>query len=190
MMHFYIKVILLFITISSAYPASKKHFTDKQIANMIPNYFNREHNAPNINRIRVYAKDNEKYLHIEIDVNRNRYQGEVDFTLYALANISQYAKIPFDQFVIVLHPAIKSQDIELVKADAPCTIDYLIHKSKTEKRWSETCLKISTDFENFVVPDSHTSSKIENSKDDFNSYLIFICMFATIAFVFYLIRKK
>ena len=45
----------------------KKHFTDQQIANMIPNYFYREHNSPNIKRIRVYGKDNEKYLHIEID---------------------------------------------------------------------------------------------------------------------------
>ena len=54
---------------------------------MIPNYFYREHNSPNIKRIRVYGKDNEKYLHMEIDVNRNRYQGEADFTLYAMADI-------------------------------------------------------------------------------------------------------
>ena len=189
-MHFYIKAILIFITISSFCLASKKHFTDKQIANMIPNYFNREHNAPNIKRIRVYAKDNEKYLHLEIDVDRNRYQGEVDFTLYALANISQYAKIPFDQFVVVLHPAIKSQDLELVKADAACTIDYLIHKSKTEKRWSETCLKISTDFENFVVPDSHKPSKKENSNGDSDNYILLIVILVISTFTFYLIRKK
>ena len=87
---------------SIIYPASKKHFTDKQIANMIPNYFYREHNSPNIKRIRVYGKDNEKYLHIEIDVNRNRYHGEADFTLYAMADITQYAKIPFDKFIIIM----------------------------------------------------------------------------------------
>ena len=91
---------------------------------------------------------------MEIDVNRNRYQGEFDFTIYAMANIAQYAKIPFDKFVIIMHPAIKSEDLEFIKADARCTIDYLIHKSKTRKRWSETCFKISTDFENFVAPNT------------------------------------
>ena len=39
---------------------------------------------------------------MEIDVNRNRYQGEADFTLYAMADITQYAKIPFDKFVIII----------------------------------------------------------------------------------------
>ena len=79
-MRFFIIFIFFSITLSNIYPASKKHFTDKQIANMIPNYFYREHNSPNVKRIRVYGKDNEKYLHMEIDVNRNRYQGEAEFT--------------------------------------------------------------------------------------------------------------
>ena len=55
---------------------------------MITNYFYLEHNSPKIKRIRVYGKDNEKYLHMEIDVNRNRYQGQADFTLYAMADIT------------------------------------------------------------------------------------------------------
>ena len=93
----FIPLIFFSILLSDLYPASKKHFTDQQIANMIPNYFYREHNSPNIKRIRVYGKDNEKYLHMEIDVNRNRYKGEADFTLYAMADITQYAKIPFDK---------------------------------------------------------------------------------------------
>ena len=74
-MKVFIRFIFFSFMLSNLYPASKKHFTDQQIANMIPNYFYREHNSPNIKRIRVYGKDNEKYLHIEIDVNRNRYQG-------------------------------------------------------------------------------------------------------------------
>ena len=151
-MKFYIKFIFISITISYLYPASKKHFTDQQIANMIPNYFYREHNSPNIKRIRVYGKDNEKYLHMEIDVNRNRYQGEADFTLYAMADITQYAKIPFDKFIIIMYPAIKSEDPEMIKADARCTIDYLINKSKTKKRWSETCIKFPPILRTLLLP--------------------------------------
>ena len=189
-MRFFIRFIFFSFILSNLYSASKKHFTDKQIANMIPNYFYREHNSPNIKRIRVYGKDNEKYLHMEIDVNRNRYQGEADFTLYAMADITQYAKVPFDKFVIIMYPAIKSKEPEMLKADARCTIDYLIHKSKTKKRWSETCLKISTDFENFVVPNSTIRLKKESSNDQFDNYIILFGILVMVGFTFYFIRKK
>ena len=185
-----IRFIFFSILISDLYPASKKHFTDKQIANMIPNYFYREHNSPNIKRIRVYGKDNEKYLHMEIDVNRNRYQGEADFTLYAMADITQYAKIPFDKFVIIMYPAIKSEEPEMIKADARCTIDYLINKSKTKKRWSETCIKTSTDFENFVAPNSKSSLKEENSNDQFDNYIILFGILVISGLAFYFIKKN
>jgi len=189
-MQIIIRLIFISITLSYLYPASKKHFTDKQIANMIPKYFNREHNSPNIKRIRVYGKNNEKYLHMEIDINRNRYQGEIDFTLYAMANITQYAKIPFDKFVITMYPAIRSKDPEMLLADARCTIDYLIHKSKTKKRWSETCFKISTDFEDFVVPNSTKSSKKEDSNDKLNNYILLFGILGISGVMFYFIRKK
>ena len=189
-MKIYIKFIFISILISYLYPASKKHFTDQQIANMIPNYFYREHNSPNVKRIRVYGKDNEKYLHMEIDVNRNRYQGEADFTLYAMADITQYAKVPFDKFVIIMYPAIKSEEPEVIKADAKCTIDYLINKSKTKKRWSETCIKISSDFENFVSPYSESISKKESSNNQFEYHSILFAILIVGGFTFYFIRKK
>ena len=189
-MRFFIRFIFISITISNLYPASKKHFTDQQIANMIPNYFYREHNSPNIKRIRVYGKDKEKYLHMEIDVNRNRYQGEADFTLYAMADITQYAKIPFDKFIIIMYPAIKSEDPEMIRADARCTIDYLINKSKTKKRWSETCIKISSDFENFVAPNSKSITKKESSNDRFENYIILFGILVIGGFILYFVRKK
>jgi hypothetical protein len=127
---------------------------------------------------------------MEIDVNRNRYQGEADFTLYAMADITQYAKIPFDKFIIIMYPAIKSEDPEMIKADAGCTIDYLINKSKTKKRWSETCIKISTDFENFVAPNSKSISKKESSNNQFDTYVILFGILLIGGFTFYFTRKK
>ena len=189
-MKIFIRFIFFSILLSNLYPSSKKHFTDQQIANMIPNYFHREHNSPNIKRIRVYGKDNEKYLHMEIDVNRNRYQGEADFTLYAMADITQYAKIPFDKFVIIIHPSVKSEEPEMIKADARCTIDYLINKSKTKKRWSETCIKTSTDFENFVPVNSKLPSKKESSNTQSSKFFLLFGIFSISALSYYFIRKK
>jgi len=47
-MRFFIRFMLISITLSSLYPDSKKHFTDQQVVNMILNYFYREHNSPSV----------------------------------------------------------------------------------------------------------------------------------------------
>ena len=107
-----------------------------------------------------------------------------------MAYIAQYAKIPFDQFVITMYPAVKSKEPEMLKADAKCTIDYLIHKSKTEKRWSKTCFTISTDLENFVVPSSRTSSKKENSNDQTGYYFILLGVLTISGIIFYVSKMK
>ena len=93
-------------------------------------------------------------------------------------------------FIIILYPAIKSEDPEMIKADAKCTIDYLINKSKTKKRWSETCIKISTDFENFVALNSKSPSKKESSSDQFDNYIILFGILAISGLAFYFIKKN
>ena len=54
---------------------AKTKFSDRQIATMIPKYFARDHNSPQITRTRVYAEDGKKVLHLNIEVNRNRFGG-------------------------------------------------------------------------------------------------------------------
>ena len=159
------------------YPASKKRFTDRQIAAMIPKYFDRDHNSPNIKRIRIYGKDEQKYLHLEIDVNRNRYLGELDYTLSAMANITQYAKYPFDEFIVVMHPVVRSEEPEALRSNAKCTIDYFIHKRISRKRWSEKCTTISSDLETFDTPSSVQSDPGKMLANDPNKNNMFKLIF-------------
>ena len=187
-MKIFIRFIFIINVVSFLFPNSKNQLSDQRIANMIPKYFNREHHSPNIKRISIYAKENEKYLHLEIDVNRNRYEGELDFTLNAMANITQYAKIPFDNFIVIMYPAIKSKEPEIIKADAGCTIDYLINKRTNKKRWLARCVKISTDFENFVVPNSSSTPKNDNSSDKTIYYILLLVALPFIFFIF--LRRK
>ena len=67
----YIKIFLTLTFCISAHGKTK--FTDRQVAMMIPKYFARDHNAPKITRTRVYGEDGKKVLHLNIEVNRNRY---------------------------------------------------------------------------------------------------------------------
>ena len=70
----------------------KTKFTDKQVATMIPKYFARDHNAPKITRTRVYGENGKKVLHLNIEVNRNRYENQMEYALSAMASVSQHAE--------------------------------------------------------------------------------------------------
>ena len=120
----------------------KAKFSDRQVATMIPKYFARDHNSPKITRTRVYAEDNKKVLHLNIEVNRNRYENQMQYALSAMASVSQYAARPFDKFVLIMEPNSRQFDTEKIEAKAKCTIDYFVFKRVKNDRWSKKCISI------------------------------------------------
>ena len=120
----------------------KAKFSDRQVATMIPKYFARDHNAPKITRTRVYAEDSKKVLHLNIEVNRNRYENQMQYALSAMASVSQYAARPFDKFVLIMEPNSRQFDTEKIEAKAKCTIDYFVFKRVKNDRWSKKCISI------------------------------------------------
>ena len=61
---------------------AKPQFTDRQVAMMIPKYFARDHHSPPITRTRIYGENGKKVFHLEIKVNRNRFEGEMDYKTF------------------------------------------------------------------------------------------------------------
>ena len=120
----------------------KAKFSDRQVATMIPKYFARDHNSPKITRTRVYAEENKKVLHLNIEVNRNRYENQMQYALSAMASVSQYAARPFDKFVLIMEPNSRQFDTEKIEAKAKCTIDYFVFKRVKNDRWSKKCISI------------------------------------------------
>ena len=121
---------------------AKPKFSDREVATMIPKYFARDHNAPQITRTRVYVEDGKKVLHLNIKVNRNRYENQMEYTLSAMASVAQYASRPFDKFVLIMEPNSRQFDTEKIDAKAKCTIDYFIFKRVKNDRWSKQCIRI------------------------------------------------
>tara|TARA_A200000159_G_C7202307_1_gene288446 strand:- start:189 stop:626 length:438 start_codon:yes stop_codon:yes gene_type:complete len=121
---------------------AKAKFSDRQVATMIPKYFARDHNSPQITRTRVYAEDGKKVLHLDIEVNRNRFENQMEYALSAMASVARYALRPFDKFVLIMVPNSRQFDIEKVDAKAKCTIDYFVFKRVKNDRWSKQCIKI------------------------------------------------
>ena len=134
-------VIFILLQLSNIGEAKTK-FSDRQVATMIPKYFARDHNSPKITRTRVYAEDNQKVLHLNIEVNRNRYENQMQYALSAMASVSQYAARPFDKFVLIMEPNSRQFETEKVEAKAKCTIDYFVYKRVKNERWVNKCIDI------------------------------------------------
>ena len=130
-----ITIIITFMTICVAKP----QFTDRQVAMMIPKYFARDHHSPPITRTRIYGENGKKVFHLEIKVNRNRFEGEMEYTVAAMASICQYAKRPFDKFVVIMHPDGRNMDSEMLEAEARCSIDHFVRKRMKYQRWQKKC---------------------------------------------------
>ena len=122
--------------------SAKTKFSDRQVATMIPKYFARDHNAPQITRTRVYAEDGKKVLHLNIEVNRNRFENQMEYALSAMASVARYASTPFDKFVLIIEPNSRQFDTEKVDAKAKCTIDYFVFKRVKNDRWLKQCIRI------------------------------------------------
>ena len=134
-------VIFILLQLSNICEA-RTQFSDRQVAMMIPKYFARDHNSPNITRTRVYAEDNLKVLHLNIEVNRNRYENQMQYALSAMASVSQYAARPFDTFVLIMEHNSRQFETEKVEAKAKCTIDYFVYKRVKNDRWVDKCIDI------------------------------------------------
>ena len=135
---FILAILLQLQTVLSA----KTKFSDRQVATMIPKYFARDHNAPQITKTRVYAEDGKKVLHLDIEVNRNRFENQMEYALSAMASVARYASRPFDKFVLIMEPDNRQLYTEKVDAKAKCTIDYFVFKRVKNDRWSKQCIRI------------------------------------------------
>ena len=122
--------------------SAETKFSDREVATMIPKYFARDHNAPQITRTRVYAEDGKKVLHLNIEVNRNRFENHMEYALSAMASVARYASRPFDKFVLIMEPNSRQYNNEKIDAKAKCTIDYFIFKRVKNDRWSKQCIRI------------------------------------------------
>ncbi len=130
-----ITIIFIFMTICVAKP----QFTDRQVAMMIPKYFARDHHSPPITRTRIDGENGKKVFHLEIKVNRNRFEGEMEYTVAAMASICQYAKRPFDKFVVIMHPDGRNMEPEMLEAKVRCSIDHFVNKRMEYQRWLKKC---------------------------------------------------
>ena len=134
-------VFLLFI---SSVLIAKPKFTDQQIEGMTPKYFKRKHTAPKLKGLKSYKEGNERIYYIEIIADRNRSSEDLSFAVSALANMGQYAKKPFNKYVVVMHYNVRGKGVDICEANARCTADYMIRKQMTYDQWYKKCITLTS----------------------------------------------
>ena len=118
----------------------KPKFTYQQIAAMTPQYFKRNHSAPQLTGLKIYTDNGQRVYQVEINVSRNRSNDDLSFAVSALANMGQYAKKPFKKYVVVMHSNVRGKTVDVCEANSRCTADYMIRKQITYDQWYKKCI--------------------------------------------------
>jgi len=138
------KYFLILIVFFTSLLSAKPKFTDQQIAGMTPKYFKRNHTAPKLKGLKIYKEGNDRIYYIEIIVDRNRSNEDLSFAVSALANMGQYAKKPFNKYVVVMYSDVRGKGVDVCEANARCTADYMIRKQITYDQWYKKCVTFTT----------------------------------------------
>jgi len=138
------KYSIVFLIFISSFLMAKPKFTDQQIAGMTPKYFKRNLTAPKLKGLKIYKEGNQRIYYIEIIADRNRSSEDLSFAVSALANMGQYAKKPFNKYVVVMHYNLRGKEVDICEANARCTADYMIRKQITYDEWYKKCITLTS----------------------------------------------
>ena len=138
------KYSIMFLIFIFSFLTAKPKFTDQQIAGMTPKYFKRNHTAPKLKSLKIYKEGNQRIYYIEIIADRNRSNEDLSFAVSALANMGQYAKKPFNKYVVVMHYNVRGKGVDICEANARCTADYMIRKQMTYDQWYKKCITLTS----------------------------------------------
>jgi len=118
----------------------KPRFSDTQLKAMTPRYFARNHSAPELLGVAIYKSNKGRVFQVDIAVDRNRANNDLGFAYTALTTMGQYAKKPFQQFIVVMHYDQRERPPRVAVGEAKCSLDCFIRKKVSYEYWWENCI--------------------------------------------------
>ncbi len=118
----------------------KPRFSDIQLKAMTPHYFARNHSAPELLGVNIYTSHKGRVFQVDIAVDRNRSNDDLGFAYTALTTMGEYAKKPFQQFIVVMHYDQRNRPPRVVVGQAKCSLDCFIRKKVSYEYWYENCI--------------------------------------------------
>jgi hypothetical protein len=130
-------IIILLPTLLSA------QIQDRHLASTVEKYFARNRTAPTI--ISAEVVDDIMYgrtLKIRIQGHRNSENEDLGFAFGAAAAVANQASNKLEAIWIEMDVRYKAVETTVAVAPAPCSIEAIVHKSRSFGEWWENCLEI------------------------------------------------
>lgn len=115
---------------------------DRHVASTVEKYFARNRTAPAI--ISADVVDDFLYgrtLKIHIQGQRNSENEDLGFAFGAAAAVAAKAATDFEHLWIEMDVRYKAVETTIAVAPAPCSIESIVHKTRSFGEWWETCLE-------------------------------------------------
>lgn len=116
---------------------------DRHVARTVEKYFARNRTAPAI--ISADVVDDFLYgrtLKIKIQGQRNTENEDLGFAFGAAAAVANQASTAFDVLWVEMDVRYKAVETTVAVAPALCSIEAIVHKSRSFGEWWENCLEI------------------------------------------------
>lgn len=135
------KWILILLTILPSILLAQ--IQDRHIASTVEKYFARNRTAPTI--VSSEIVDDFLYgrtLKIRIRGHRNSENEDLGFAFGAAAAVANKATVPVKALWVEMDVRYKAVETTIAVAEADCSIEAIIHKSRSFSDWWEDCLEI------------------------------------------------
>jgi len=134
------KLIIQIIVIQNIFGASHK-YGEKQIVNILYEYFNASKNAPALIGHQFFQNSDEKVFQIDIKTDIEMVNEAIIFSFEGINKLASLSKVNYSHAIIIIHfnenalPAVAESNI-------PCSRKFFIEKTYNENQWRKYCLTI------------------------------------------------
>ena len=134
------KLIIQIIVIQNIFGADYK-YGEKQIVNILYEYFSSSKNAPNLIGHQFFQDSDERVFQIDIKTDIEMVNEAIIFSFEGINKIANLSKVNYSHAIIIIHfsenalPAVAESNIQ-------CSRKFFIEKTYNENQWRKHCLTI------------------------------------------------
>ena len=134
------KLIIQIIVIQNIFGADYK-YGEKQIVNILYEYFSSSKNAPALIGHQFFQDSDERVFQIDIKTDIEMVNEAIIFSFEGINKLASLSKVNYSHAIIIIHfnenalPAVAESNI-------PCSRKFFIEKTYNENQWRKYCLTI------------------------------------------------
>ena len=136
-----VRIILIQLMIWKILIASGHTYGDRQIINMLDEYFLSSKDAPSLIGHRFYESSSEMVFQLEIETDSAKVNGALVFSFDAINKFADISKTNFTHSILVIH--FYGDVLPIVaETNLNCARRFFLDELENENQWRKNCLTI------------------------------------------------